>query len=314
MYHPSCPHCRSPRVVKHGGNRWLCQCCRRTFRIKKPDRRDRGAIDGYLFDRSTYERLGKRWRVHRSAAYRRVRRALAKRLTLLERTKRLLSHCDGVCLLDGKQMRVRGKLHTCFVAWDRGLGKPIHFLLKEGGEGELWYWRLIVDLERLGYRPKGFVSDGLLVLKEFLAERYPDLPHQRCTVHVFLAARGKVAAGRKTTKRTSAFIDLLKAILWARTLASAERRLFKVWNLRGLTAKERRVLEFVWSALPECFVCRSPKGRRIALPRSSNAIENVMGQIEARLKTRRGTKSSAALEALVNAILLSVSEQTITHR
>jgi transposase-like protein len=239
--------------------------------------------------------------------------ALLRRRSLLDRTKRLLSSCDGIAILDGKHIRIQGKLHTLFVAWDRGLGLPIHFMLKDGGEKELWYWKMMTDLKHIGYVPKGFVSDGIVTLKEYLSEAFPDLPHQRCTVHVFLAARAKLGGGGKTSARTDDLIDLVQRILWSGSLSIAKRRFFKLWNTLHLTKKEQTALSFVWSALPECFVCRDRKWRHLHLPRSSNAIENVMGQVEARLKTRRGTKSLASAELLVNELLLQIIPQSINR-
>jgi mutator family transposase len=310
---PSCPHCNSRKTVKYGWPRWLCRKCRKTFRRRRKDTRDRFAIDGYTKDRSTYERLGVRWKVHRATAYRRVQRALKRKRPLLERTKRNLHLCDGILILDGKHLRIQGKLWTLFVAWDRGLKKPVHFILRKGGEGDVPYWRLLVDLKRLGYPFKGFVSDGIISLKELLLELYPDLPHQRCTVHIFLAARAKVTKGRKVSERTKGFIELLRMILWSRTLIEAKRRTQKLWGLHGLTKSERRALEYVWTTLPQCFICREKRFRHLHLPRSSNAIENVIGQVEARLKTRRGIKSETSMELLVNELLLQVREQSINH-
>ncbi len=313
MYHPKCIHCRSSKTIKHGGRRWLCKRCHRTFSLQRKDVRDRAAILGYVEDRSTYKRLGRRWKVHRSTAYRRVLRALKRRYSLLERAKRFLSSCDGVCILDGKAIRIRGKLHTCFVAWDRGFKKPIHFLLKEGGERELWYWKLVLDLEKIGYAAKGFVSDGHKSLKELLGDRYPTLPHQRCTVHVFLRAKGMVAPGKVKSERAEMFIELLRLILWSRTKREAEHRVQKLWYFPHLSPKEKRALLFIWEAIPECFVCKDRRWKHLKLPRSSNAIENVIGQAEARLKTRRGAKTLVSSELLLNDLFLRVEEQTITH-
>jgi transposase-like protein len=246
-------------------------------------------------------------------AFRRVDEALKKKPSLLERTKKHLDECDGVLVLDGKWIYIRGKLHTCFVAWDRGFKRPIHFLLKEGGERELWYWRLLLDLEKIGYVPKGFVSDGISSLKESLADRYPDLPHQRCTVHVFLAARAKVTGGGQVDERATEFIERLRSILWSRTLRGAKQKFQICWNKKCLTRGEREALKFIWPTLPECFVCRDERWKHLRLPRSSNAIENVIGNIEARAKTRRGAKNLPAMERLVNEILLQVSPQTINQ-
>jgi hypothetical protein len=281
--------------------------------MRRKDHRDRAAIAGYILDRSTYRRLGIRWGVSHTTAIRRVHDALKRRMTLLERTKRLIPSCDGICILDGKHILIRGKLHMLFVAWDRGLGLPLHFMLKEGGEKELWYWKLLTDLKHIGYAPKGFVSDGIMTLKEFLKESYEDLPHQRCTVHVFLAARAKVGGGGKLNERTKEYTELLRQILWSRTQKEATRRLLKLWSIHGLLRGERVALEYIWSALPECFVCCDSKWKRLHLPRSSNAIENVMGQVEARLKTRRGAKSLVSSEMLVNEILLEVKHQVINQ-
>lgn len=273
----------------------------------------RAAVEGYVHDRTTYSRLGKRWRVNRSTAYRWVQHALTRRNTLLDRTKKNISKCDGIVVLDGKHVNINGVLHTIFVAWDRRFGKPIHFVLRKGGEGDIGYWKLMIDLRHVGYEPNGFISDGILSLKEFLADMYSNLPHQRCTVHVFLSARGKVAPGRRTPERTRDFIELLKRILWSQTLGAARKKLKKVWDVPHLSPRERRVLEFVWPTLTQCFVCRDPRWKHLNLPRSSNAIENVIGQIEARLKTMRGQKSAVSANLLINEILLRVRRQIINQ-
>lgn len=259
MYHPLCRFCRSPQTIKHGGKRWLCKRCGRTFILKRKDVRDRAAIDAYVKDRSTYQRLGERWKVDKSTAYRRVQRALRRKRPLLERTKKSLASCDDILALDGKHLRIRGKIWTLFVAWDRGFKRPVHYILRKGGEGDVPYWRLLVDLKRLGYVPKGFISDGILTLKELLSELYPSLPHQRCTVHVFLAARSKVATGRKIPERSKEFVGLLRMILWSRTLAESKRRTLRILNVHGLTSSERRAIEFVWPTLPQCFTCRDTR-------------------------------------------------------
>lgn len=313
MYHPLCPHCRSSETVKFGVPRWKCNHCNRTFRVRIRKRKYRAAIEGYVGDRTAYERLGKRLMIHKSTAYRRVQYALSRRMRVLDRTKKYLKRCDGVLVLDGKHLRIRGKLHTVFVAWDRGLGRPIHFLIREGGEGDMGYWRLLVDLKRIGYRFFGFISDGIISLKELLADYYPDLPHQRCTVHIFLAARSKVAPGKRGSERTEDFIELLRRILWSRTIREARRRLKKVWMIPYLSNRERRALEYIYPTLPQCFVCRETRWKSLKLPRSSNAIENVIGQLEARFKTMRGIKSAAAAERLINELLLRVKRQVINQ-
>lgn len=313
MKHPSCPHCHVRNTVRFGWPRWLCQKCKKTFRRRRDDVRDRSAIDGYTKDRSTYARLGVRWKVHPSTAYRRVKRALEKKNSLLERTKKHLELCDGVLILDGKTIRIRGKLHTCFVAWDRGFTKPVHFLLKEGGEKELWYWRLLLDLENIGYQPKAFVSDGILSLKELVGDRYPALPHQRCAVHVFLAARAKLMSGKAMNERAELFVEKLKQALWSNTIEEAKRLVYRLSSTERLLPGEKAALKLVWSALHGCFVCREPRWLHLKLPRSSNAIENVIGQIEARLKTMRGVKNINSTKTLVNEILLQTKVQTINQ-
>lgn len=311
MNNPTCTHCGSRKTIKYGWPKWLCKKCKRTFRRRRKDIRDRKAIEAYVKDRSTYERLGERWKVSRSTAWRRVKKAFARRCTLLERTKSNLSSCDGVLSLDGKHVRIKGKGYCIFVAWDRRLGKPVHFILAEGGEKELWYWRLLLDLKRIGYRPKAFVSDGLLTLKEFLSEQYPDLPHQRCAVHVFLSARGKLSGGKSTSTEVQAFIESIRDILWSKNLLIAKRKCGALYRANERIRKRKAVLELVWKALPECFVCCDPKWKHLNLPRSSNSIENVIGQIEARLKTIRGSKSESSLNRLINEVLLGVKKQCI---
>jgi hypothetical protein len=148
-----------------------------------------------------------------------------------------------------------------------------------------------------------------LALREFIADMYPNLPHQRCTVHLFMAARAKIAQGRRVPERARDLIALLQSILWSRTRFEAQRRFKKLWSVRSLNDRERRALVLVWKGLSQCFICRDRRFRHLHLPRSSNAIENVMGQIEARLKTRRGAKSIRSTELLINEILRRVKRQ-----
>jgi hypothetical protein len=281
--------------------------------MKRRDHRDRAAIAGYVLDRSTYRRLSKRWNISLGTAYNRVKRALDERQPLLSRTKQCLTSCDGIVLLDGKHVSIMGKTHTLFVAWDRGLGLPIHFRLQEEGEKELWYWKMMLELKYIGYTPNGFVSDGIVTLKEYLSEAYPTLPHQRCTVHIFLSLRGKLKGSGKKDERAQELIELVKRILWSKNLSVAEERLRCLQQTTHLQPKERPVLNLLAQTLPECFVCCDPKWKYLKLPRSSNAIENVMGQVEARLKTRRGTKSLASARLLVNELLLQVKRQVINQ-
>jgi DnaJ-domain-containing protein 1 len=313
MFHPKCQFCRSTKTIKWGGGRWRCKRCGRSFRLKRGDVRDWAAIAGYVLDRSTYKRLGDRWGVHKSTACRRVARALARRLPLIARTVRLLRRTDGVLVLDGKHLRVGGRRFTLFVAWDRGLGLPVHYVLAEGGERELWYWKLVLDLRTAGYTPKAFVSDGIPAVAELVSETYAGLPHQRCTVHVFLRARAMLALrGRRTgaeRERASAATELLKAVLWSETLALARDRLGRMAAVEGLIHSEIRAIRFVGDALEACFAAADPKWRHLNMPRSSNAIENVIGQVEARLKTVRGPKSKGSLDRLVNELLLQVKRQ-----
>jgi len=313
MFHPSCPHCGSRKTIKYALPRWKCtkKNCNKTFTLKRQDNRDRHAINAYVLDRSTYARLGERWKVNKSTAYRRVQKALKNKTMLLDYTKKDLKLCDSVCVLDAKHIRIKGKRCTIFVAWDRSLGKPIHFSVHEEGEKELWYWRLLLDLKRIGYEPKAFVSDGIVVLKEFLNEQYTNLPHQRCTVHIYLNIKSKIAPGRVKDERKEILLERVKDILWSESLLSAKRRLKFLYSNFKLNKKERQALEDLWRILPECFVCRDPKWLYLQLPRSSNSIENVMGQIEARLKTRRGPKSLKSTTLLVNEILTQVKRQEI---
>jgi transposase-like protein len=313
MFHPSCPHCGSRKTIKYALPRWKCtkKNCGKTFTLKRQDNRDRHALNAYILDRATYARLGERWKVNRSTAYRRVQKALKNKSCLLKRTRKDLKLCDGICVLDAKHIRVKGKHSTIFVAWDRGLGKPIHYSVHEEGEKELWYWKMLLELKRIGYGPKAFVSDGILVLKEFLREQYPNLPHQRCTVHVYLNTKSKIAPGKVKDERKEYLLEEVRDILWSKSLRSAKQKLYYLYSNFKLNKKEQKALEDLWKILPECFVCRDPKWLHLNLPRSSNSIENVMGQIEARLKTRRGPKGIESTNLLVNELLLQVKRQVI---
>ncbi len=313
MYAPKCPFCGCSKSVKCGLPRRRCGSCRRTFRVRQKKRRLRAVVESYVGDGTSYARLALRWGVSRSTAYRRLARALDGRAAPLDRTRRILGGCDGVCVLDGKHLRVGGLPFTIYVAWDRGVGVPIHAVVLAGGESDLGYWKLLTGLRHAGYAAKAFVSDGYPALMSFVAANFPDLPHQRCVVHAFMWVRSVVAPGKRSGWRKDAFVELARQVLWSDGLGEARLRLEAIAGVKGLGPKERRAVGIMRNALADTFTAGDPRWLHLNLPRSSNAIENVMGQIEARLKTRRGAKSFAASKSLVNEILLRVKRQVINQ-
>jgi len=71
---------------------------------------------------------------------------------------------------------------------------------------------------------------------------------------------------------------------------------FRKLQIFWQSPKEKYILDWFWKILPNAIMCLSFEEN---VPRTSNLLENLNGQIEQRLKTFRGVKSEQSLNKIL---------------
>lgn len=236
-------------------------------------------------------------------------------------------------LLDGKYLNKRSVL---LLAIDYTTLDIVAHLVCEA-ETEENYIKLVDMVEEAGYKIAAVISDGepaILALTQpkkpaFIRKGtrpYPrpgiapvnpklpkllGIPHQWCCVHAERELRGYlVKAARITSMDENEFEAIqiiIKNILFASTLNKAKK------SYRLLLEKAANTHSRVYQQIPQMLASRwklltahhSIKIGRSRLPRSSNAIENVISYLNIRLKTMRKLRTTSSAVPICNLIVVN---------
>lgn len=254
------------------------------------------SAEKWLKDRSTLRRIEERTDKSHMAHWKRVQ-AYAKCLpSPLDNFKRHINLASGILILDGKHVRIKGVNHCIHIAYDTQIGVVDYWI--DCTENKTAYGYLIARLKAAGYTFKCVVSDGHFGIVPAMEEE--SLPHQRCLFHLlrnlkdFLSKSGSLQGGNKV------LYSRLKYILKAKNIEALEKRVsgFRTFSAPNFTTKKQKsTLQWLWGILPQATIHLSFIDENV--PRTSNLLENLNGQIEARLKTFRGVKSEQSLHNLL---------------
>lgn len=170
-------------------------------------------------------------------------------------------------------------------------------------------WRkLLRALKDDGYQTFVAVSDGGCGIHAAL-RRMDIRRHQRCHIHILRDLRTglRIHARRpKTTLRRYFLMKYAKLVLGAKNRCQLESRLRQLrraaeimWPLAGDV--EKNTCRSFLKTLPAAFLWLDYDGI-IAIPKTTNVLENYIGQLNARLKTMRGMKNLKHAELILNGI------------
>lgn len=202
----------------------------------------------------------------------------------------------GILLLDGTFLKIRGEERVILIAYDTILG-VVDFFIDET-ENKTSYSLILARLRKEGYIFRCIASDGHGSLESLIEEER--IPHQRCHFHImqdldqFLSVRGERRG------KDQILYSRLKYILHARTLEILVERLdmFRKHTIHLFpSAKHRKVIRWFWNILPKAEMFLSFESGEV--PTTTGILENLNGQIKARIKTMRGMKSEQSLENLL---------------
>lgn len=202
---------------------------------------------------------------------------------------------SGILLLDATFTKVSGKDRAILIAYDTGIGVIDYWI--DVTENKTAYNYILQRLKDAGYELICLVSDGHFSILPIIKER--NLPHQRCLFHLLKELK------RKFVKYDFADLTGRNRILYSRI-----KWIFKTKKIEDLPERielfrektapifqdKQTVLDWFWQILPSAVLHLSYKEN---VPRTTGLLENLNGQIKARIKTFRGVKSEKSLNNLL---------------
>jgi len=196
-------------------------------------------------------------------------------------------------MLDATFSKVKGEGRAIMIAYDTGVGVIDYWI--DVTENTTAYHYIFQRLDKVGYQVKCLVSDGHWSLLPVISERR--LPHQRCVFHLLKNLRKSLTKhGNWKKPKDHILYSRIKGILKTTRLEDLPGRInqFKIFELIFPGRKE--IFKWFWTILPTAVTHLSYTEE---VPRTTALIENINGQIKARIKTFRGVKSEQSLHNLL---------------
>jgi hypothetical protein len=252
-------------------------------------------------DGSSFRRLAQRWGVSHGTAWLRVQRTQNEHI---KPSKLIVLHKPynlQVLLLDGKHFRIHKRPYTLYVALDGLFGKPLCWVLLERYELRDGYDFILRYVQGKKCRIKAVTSDWHHGIIASLEDYYPDAIHQRCAAHVLQDVLRKLGGKRFISSQYG-------RNLWGRIVRVAIRydHLFvarmQLGRLKKKYPQYTRAWKILKKSLPDIYQFTSISS--VQIPRTSNRIENFMGQLEQRLKTFRGMKTPETLIKIITSLIV----------
>lgn len=166
----------------------------------------------------------------------------------------------------------------------------------DDAENKTAYAHILQRLKGLGYEPICGVSDDNLSISSLFKEE--KIPHQLCIFHLLKSLR------TMTSERNGFSLSIkpefkvmysrIKGIFKTSEIEKLPPKIDHFRKLQGYwnTKSQKLVLKWFWQKVQYAVMGLSFEQK---VPRTSNILENINGQIEARLKTFRGVKSEESL-------------------
>lgn len=277
-----------------------CRECGYTWRpMKRHHEKDSRWVKGYLLDGTSLRRLGEKWKVNGSTAWRRIQRSMQD-VPLNTVVAFHFQKNVSIILLDAKYFLVRRKIYTLYVAFDPLRKKPLLWILLQENEGRNGYDKLLSFLRAQNVKVEAIVSDSFTSIEVSVKQWYPHTVHQRCAAHILMYAFRKIR-GRGLLR--TIYGRRLWNIVVKIALGYTDEKKARGYLLRN----KRKYLNHskTWKILDENLsnIYQFSQRLDLPIPRTSNQIENFMGVLEQRLKTFRSIKSPESLSKILTAYI-----------
>lgn len=287
------------RSKKNGGRRRKCKTCSKQWRIAlNQTKKLKKSAEQWILDRSTLRRIQEKTDIHFSTKWRQAQKYADYIHEPIENLRKKILNASKILLLDGKYVSILGESVCVQIAYDTGIG-VVDFWVDDT-ENKTAYGYILRRLKDLGYEPICVVSDDHASISPLLDEE--KIPHQLCIFHLLRTLRKLLTGNHKFTEpippQYQVMYSRIKGIFKTNHIEDIPKRInnFRKLQIFWQTPKEKYVLNWFWQTLPNAIMHLSFEEN---VPRTSNLLENLNGQIEQRLKTFRGVKSEQSLNKIL---------------
>lgn len=284
---------------KNGGRRRKCKKCGKQWRIPlNQTKKLKKSAEQWILDRSTLRRIQTRTDVNYSAKWRQAQKYADLIYEPLEHLRRNLSKASNVLLLDGKYVNVLGESVCIHIAYDTLIG-VVDFWIDDT-ENKTAYTYVLRRLKDNGYDPICVVSDDHGGISSLIDAE--GIPHQLCVFHLLKTLKrmimGNASFRESMPARYKVLYSRIKWIIKTKKIEDLPKKIdqFRMIQCCLQTPKQKAILEWFWAILPKATMRLSFTEQ---VPLTSNALENLNGQIEQRIKTFRGVKSEQSLNKIL---------------
>lgn len=200
---------------------------------------------------------------------------------------------SGILLLDATFTKIKGKDLGMIIAYDTGIGVIDYWF--DVTENATAYNYILQRLEDVGYTPICVVSDGNGSLLTVIRDR--GLPHQRCIFHLLKNLRVALTnQGNWKQPKDHILYSRIKGILKTGKLEDLPERINQFRQFEVIFPGRKEIFRWFWNVLSSAVLHLSYEEN---VPRTTALLENLNGQIKARIKTFRGVKSERSLHNLL---------------
>lgn len=237
---------------------------------------------------------------------------------------------NGVLLLDGKYIR-----RNCILllAVDYHTLDIVAWLVVEA-ETEDNYRALVDVVEQCGYTIQALISDGHPAIISLTTpkkppvplkgtRRYPrpgippakpkkarleGIPHQWCVVHAEREIKQFITKKTKVTQESCEYLKrMMHDILFAKSITQAERLKQKLIlaTYETQSTTYRQLTSWLLSHWDMFMLHHTVRVNRRKISRDSNAVENVISYLNARLKTMRKLRTKQSAIPITNLIVVN---------
>jgi transposase-like protein len=299
--HQRCVHCHSTHTRKNGFRyrkkrshdkriirvvRWFCLSCKKTFSDTKSIHRFAYAINAarhYFVGRASYRNTARQLHINHMTAYTHVQAVCQRTKMPWELSRDLTPQWSGYLLVDSNQIIVNNRPAYMLFSVDAATRDIPSLILSRQQTVPDWQ-RLFTTLTDVKYPFKAFISDGYQSILTAVKTMFPRVPHQICLKHFYDETyrffRYCPHRIHMDKKHTNLFMNLLHSVLFARSFGHYQGELNHLLNHPKLTHpifKDhiQRLLQYPHYILPHFFDQN--------IPRTTNIIENVIGQLDLKI-------------------------------
>jgi transposase-like protein len=195
----------------------------------------------------------------------------------------------GVLGIDGKPLKVKGKKRVALLAVDVLTCDLVYYDVVCAEAKDPCEKFLLIVRDVMKYPTKAIISDFGKgnVLKKLINDLFPGIPHQACVVHYDRYLDLVIPKSKKSPhyELNKILKQLIHSLLYSDSFNEAEEIFIRLMSYRDtFTASYHKT---ILESLRKNFHLLTAHFHQELLPRDNNVTENVVGQLNARLKMMR---------------------------